>query len=77
MNTVIEEYFMTSDSKAVKVLIWLLKNRNEHNIINATISVIAIDCNVDKMTVNKVFQKLYEKEFLVKLRNSQYQLLKI
>lgn len=73
----IEDYLLTSESKSVKVLLWLLKNRNKDNIINGTLDSIALNCSVTKVTVNRVFQRLYEQEFLVKLRNSQYQLKKV
>ena len=75
--TPIEEYLLTSDSKAVKVLLWLLKNRDSKNIINGTLDSIAIECSVTKVTVNRVFQRLYETGFLEKVRNSQYQLKKV
>ncbi len=73
----IEEYLMTSDSKAVKVLLWLLKNRDSQNVVHTTLDAVALECNVTKVTVNRVFQKLYEKEFLTKSRNGQYQLHKV
>lgn len=76
-ETPIEEYMMSSDSKAVKVLLWLLKNRDKENIIHGTLDSIALECSVTKVTVNRVFQKLYTQNFLVKLRNSQYQLKRV
>jgi predicted transcriptional regulator len=76
-NTPIEEYLKTSESKAVKVLLWLLKNRNSENRIYTTLDTIAKECDVTKVTVNRVFQRLYEKEFLIKIRNGQYQLQKV
>lgn len=76
-NTPIEEYLKTSESKAVIVLLWLLKNRNSENRIYTTLDTIAEECQVTKVTVNRVFQRLYEKEFLTKIRNGQYQLHKV
>ncbi len=73
----IEAYLLTSDSKAVKVLLWLLKNRDKENVVNGTLDSIALDCSVTKMTVNRVFKRLYSEKFLVKLRNSQYQLKRV
>lgn len=72
-----EEYLNTSDSKSVKVLLHLLKIRGEDNILHTTLDDIAKDCGVTKMTVNRVFKRLYETEFLVKIRNSQYKLLRL
>lgn len=73
----IEGYLMTSESKSVKVLLWLMKNRSKDNIIDGTLDSIAEECGVTKVTVNRVFQKLYQDNFLVKIRNSKYQLRKI
>ena len=76
-NTPIEEYLEISESRAVTVLLWLLKNRDSKNRINTTLDTVAEECKVTKVTVNRVFQKLYKKEFLTKIRNGQYLLHKI
>ena len=73
-QTAIEEYLNTSESKALKVLFWLLHNRDKNNHINTTLEEVAEACNVTKVTVNRVFQRLYKDEFLVKVRNGQYKL---
>jgi predicted transcriptional regulator len=73
----IELYLLTSESKAVKVLLWLLTNRDKHNMIYGTLDSIALECSVTKVTVNRAFQNLYKADFLVKVRNSQYQLKKL
>jgi len=73
----IEEYLKVSESRAVDVLLWLLKNRDSKNHINTTLETVAAECKVTKVTVNRVFQRLYEKEFLIKIRNGQYQLQKV
>ncbi len=75
--TAIEEYLMTSDSKAVKVLLWLLKNRDKDNVLHVTLDTVALECNVTKVTVNRVFQKLYEHNFLEKARNGKYQMKRV
>ena len=76
-NPAIEEYIKISESKAVDVLLWLLKNRDKDNRINTTLDTVAAECKVTKVTVNRVFQRLYSKEFLTKIRNGQYQLNKV
>jgi predicted transcriptional regulator len=76
-NANIEEYLKISESKAIDVLLWLLKNRDRENRIYTTLDTIASECNVTKVTVNRVFQRLYQKEFLKRIRNGQYQLLKV
>jgi len=73
----IEEYLKTSESKALDILFWLLHNRDQHNRVYTTLDTIAAECEVTKVTVNRVFQRLYQKEFLTKIRNGQYQLNKI
>ena len=75
--SVIEEYMMVSESRAVLVLLWLLKNRNKDNTIYTTLDAVASDCNVTKVTVNRVFQKLYKKNLMKRVRNGQYQLEKV
>lgn len=77
MNSPIEEYMKIAESKSVDVLLWLLKNRDVNNRIYTTLDTVALECKVTKVTVNRVFQKLYEKEFLTKIRNGQYQLHKV
>ena len=76
-ETPIEEYLMTSDSKSLKVLLWLLKKRDKDNRIFTTLDSAALDCKVTKVTINKVFQKLYDTGFMVKVRNGEYQLKKV
>lgn len=78
MNTQnIQEYLKVSESKAIDILLWLLKNRDNANRVNTTLDTVAKECDVTKVTVNRVFQRLYKKEFLTKIRNGQYQLHKI
>jgi DNA-binding MarR family transcriptional regulator len=75
--TPIEQYLKTADSKSLDVLFYLLHQRDTENIITTTLDEVASACGVTKVTVNRVFQKLYGKEFLTKLRNGQYQLHKV
>lgn len=76
-ETDVEGFLMSSESKSVKVLLWLMKNRDSSNIIDGTLDYIAADCKVTKVTVNRVFQSLYKRGFMEKIRNSKYQLKKI
>jgi len=76
-NTPIEDYLKISESKAVAILLWLLKNRDTNNRIYTTLETIAEECQVTKVTVNRVFQRLYANGFLTKIRNGQYQLHKV
>lgn len=77
INNDLKEYFEVSESKAVDVLLWLLENRDYSNRINTTLDTVASECKVTKVTVNRVFQRLYQKEFLIKIRNGQYQLKRV
>jgi predicted transcriptional regulator len=76
-DTPIEEYLKVAKSPAIDVLLWLLKSRDKENQISTTLDIVASECSVTKVTVNRVFQKLYAKGFLVKIRNGQYQLHKV
>lgn len=74
---IIEEYLKVADSRAVDVLFWLLHNRDKENLIYTTLDAVAAECEVTKVTVNRVFQKLYATKFLEKVRNGQYRLLRV
>ena len=76
-TTPIQEYLQVSESKAVDVLLWLLNNRDKENRVYTTLDTVAKECKVTKVTVNRVFQRLYKQEFLTKIRNGQYQLHKV
>lgn len=76
-KTPIEEYLMTSDSKALKVLFWLLKKRDKENRVFTTLDSAALECKVTKVTISKVFQKLYDTGFLEKVRNGEYIMKKV
>jgi DNA-binding IscR family transcriptional regulator len=76
-DTPIEKYLKSSGSKGVKILLWLLKHRDKDNVLVITLDYVAADNNVTKVTVNRVFQKLYADKFLVKIRNGQYRLINV
>ena len=76
-NDNIKEYLKISESRAVDVLLWILENRDRENRFYTTLDTVAAEVNVTKVTVNRVFQRLYKKGFLTKIRNGQYQLHKI
>jgi predicted transcriptional regulator len=73
----IEQYLKLADSKSLEVLFWLLHNRDSENLIHTTLENVAAECDVTKVTVNRVFQRLYKEEFLTKVRNGKYQLHKV
>lgn len=73
MSPELEGYLLTSDSKALKVLLRLLEV-SEDGILHTTLDKIAADCDVTKVTVNKVFQRLYLDGYLVKMGNGVYKL---
>jgi predicted transcriptional regulator len=76
-KTPIEEYLLTADSKPLTVLFWLLHNRDQDNMVFTTLNNVAKECDTTKVTVNRVFQKLYKAEFLVRIKDGQYQLKRI
>jgi len=73
----IEEYLKLADSKSLDILFWLLHNRDDENVITATLDYVATECCVTKVTVNRIFQRLYKEGYLYKIRNGQYKLQKI
>lgn len=76
-RTPIEMYLMTASSKPLEVLFWLLRNRDKENVIYTTLDEVAAACSVTKVTVNRVFQKLYADGFLVRVKNGKYKLLRV
>ncbi len=76
-QTAIEKYMLISESKAVEILFWLLHNRDSENRLYTTLAHIAAETGVTKVTVNRIFQRLYRAGFLKKIRNGQYQMEKI
>ena len=73
----LETYLMISESKSVTVLLWILKNKDETNHLHTTLDTVATECDVTKVTVNRVFQKLYSQGFMEKVRNGKYLIHKI
>lgn len=73
----IEEYLKLADSRSLDVLFWLLHNRGNDNQISTTLDTVAAECDVTKVTVNRMFQKLYKSGYLTRIRNGQYQLKKV
>jgi len=76
-DTPIEAYLKTSESKGVEILLWLLRQRTKENMLSVTLDEVAAENGVTKVTVNRVFQKLYKTGFLQKVRNGQYLLMKV
>lgn len=72
-----EEYLMTSESKSVAVLLWILKNKDDSGYLHTTLGTVAEECDVTKVTVNRVFQRLYATGFMEKVRNGKYLVKKI
>lgn len=72
-----EKYLRLADSRSLDVLLWLLNNRDQKNQIHTTLDTVAAECEVTKVTVNRMFQKLYAEGYLEKIRNGQYQMLKV
>jgi len=73
-QTNIETYLKLADSRSLDVLFWLLHNRDSDNLVLTTLDTVAKECSVTKVTVNRIFQKLYDAGFLSKIRNGQYRM---
>ena len=63
---------MMASSKELEVLLWLLRNKNTDNIVHGTLAGIADECGTTRVTVSRLFKKLYREGFLLKERNSMY-----
>ena len=70
----IERYMNISRSGAVRVLLWLLNNRDSEGLIKSTLSNIAANTDVTKTTVHSIFTELYKEGFLEKIKNGEYKL---
>jgi predicted transcriptional regulator of viral defense system len=72
-----QDYLRQADSRSLDVLLWLYNNQDSDHCINTTLDEVAKECEVTKVTVNRVFQRLYKSGHLSKVRNGMYQLLKV
>lgn len=62
-------------NKKIKIINWLLENRNpKNNEIVATQSIIADELQISKQTVTDTFKALQQNEVLLKKRNGVYTL---
>ena len=73
----IEKYLKLADSKSLDVLFFLLQTMTPEYLVYTTLENVAVECKVTKVTVNRVFQRLYKSGFMTKVKNGQYQLRKI
>ena len=76
-SNIYAEYFSCAGGKSVRVLRWLLENKDEFSQIEGTLDEIALQTGVTKNTVNSIFQKLYAEGFLERIQNGYYQINKI
>lgn len=72
ISSELENYLKTADSRALDILFWLLHNRDSVGNVVTTLDSVASECDVTKVTVNRVFQRLYQKGLLIKIRNGHY-----
>ena len=72
MNRPSERYLRLADSRSLDVLLCLFHKKDDEWMIYTTLDQVASECNVTKVTVNRVFQKLYAEQWLVKIKNGQY-----
>lgn len=73
----IEKFLKLADSKSLDVLFYLLHILDKEYMVYTTLENVAVECKVTKVTVNRIFQRLYKAKFMTKIRNGQYQLHKI
>lgn len=68
------EYIGAGGNITSNVLAWLIKNKDSNNRIVGTFAFIAKECSTSVPTVSTLFQKLYKKGMLKKVRNGVYML---
>lgn len=73
MNTPGQDYLKLADSRSLEILLWIYDSLNEDGTLHTTLDSVAAECGVTKVTVNRVFQKLYKAGYLTRIRNGQYQ----
>jgi len=66
------DFMGLAGNKSTDVLAWIIKNKDHKNLVVGTLDEIAADCGTSKVTVSKIFQKLYKHQFLKKIKNSRY-----
>ena len=71
---ILHSYLKVADSRPVDILLWILRQKDDQDRLYTTLEHAAKQCKVTKVTVNRIFQKLYKAGFMTKIRNGQYQL---
>ena len=72
MNTPGQDYLKLADSRSLDVLLLLWGFKDAEGNLYVTLDEVAGQVNVTKVTVNRVFQKLYKANFLKKVKNGHY-----
>lgn len=72
MNTPDQEYLKLADSRSLDVLLLLWDFKDAEGNLYVTLDEVAGQVNVTKVTVNRVFQKLYKAGYLTKVKNGHY-----
>jgi biotin operon repressor len=65
-------FLETSENSKTRVLIHLLKIKNNRNLISETNRSIADDLGISKNTVNSVLKKLQDEGLLIRIRQGTY-----
>jgi len=65
-------FFEVSENSKTKVLVHLLKIKNNRNLISETNRSIADDLGISKNTVNSVLKKLQDEGLLIRIRQGTY-----
>ena len=66
------EYIGVVGNASSTILAWVLTHKDSNNLIHGSFAEIAEECATTRATVNALFQKLYKKELLKKIRNGCY-----
>ena len=68
----IAEYIGIAGNSSAVVLGWIIQNKDTNNLVHGSFAEIAMACEVTKHPVSGVFQKLYKKQLIKKIRNGCY-----
>jgi hypothetical protein len=68
------EYLKIKGKSKIKILEWLLRNKDKDNYISSTLARVSAECNVTIPTVVSVFNILYKNKLIEKKSKGLYKL---
>ena len=68
------DYVGAAGNASAEILAWILQNKSSDNVVLGSFAEIAKQCSTTKSTVSLLFQKLYGKNLMKKIRAGHYML---